>query len=305
MRTSRFYSPLHPAKIVDHVTELVSLFYYENNLNETCNIFSQLYKNNIIIQGTINSNDHPTDYELLSYIKDNINCDYNINLNLIKSNFVKNCSKSLGTFIGYATTETIDYLPFEHYYSKELVKTIYQNYNIPIVCQLTINGNDVLISLEHNFKNSLDIESIISDIYKSKINKTVNNIDFVHSNINYDKLYDSGKYLIYNHYGPRVPYGDISYVGSSVLSNNRLSILNARTLAIDYLTKNDLKYSLVEISYGGDQEPVQIGIKGNTTGINIENGTFFTYGTFDEISRIEDNLILNKETITNYIHWGI
>lgn len=305
MRTSRFYSPNHPTKIVDYVTELISLFYYENNLNETCNIFSYLHGNNITISGTVESKEHPTDQELILYVNDNLNEDYNIDLNLIKSSNIENYNKNLGTFIGYATIETKDYLPFEHYYAKQLVKKIYQEYNIPFMCQLTINGNDVKFSLEHNFNDHSLIENVIIDLYKSELNEFVGNTNFIHRGINYNRLYKSGEFVIYNQYGPRASYGDISYIGSSILSNTRRSILIARSMAISCLIENDLRYSLVEISYDGTEEPVQIGIKGNSTGIYIENGTFFIYGNPDEAQQVKNNLNLTKEVIVEQIRWGI
>lgn len=307
MRTSRFYSPNHPAKIVDFISELISLFYYKNNLNKTCNIFSHLYDNHITISGLINSDEHPTDSEIISYIKDITNVDYNVNLNLIKSDYTNVFNSNLGTFIGYANTENSEHLPFEHYYVKQIIKSLYNVIQIPIMCQLTINGNISKIILEHNFNDANFIENFILDVCIPTLdNLNSDNVEFIHKKIDYNNVYNSGNNHIYNLYGPRTSYGDISYVGSDIISRERTSIIIARNIALNHLFGDNLQYSQVEITYGiNNTEPIQIGIKGNSNGIHIEHGTFFKYGTLDEFNLVKNNLIFTEESVINSIKWGI
>jgi S-adenosylmethionine synthetase len=308
MRTSKFYSPLHPTKVVDISSELVSTLYYNNKLNETCDIFSYLYDNVITIQGVISANDHPTDGQIIEYVRHNIETDYDIRLNIKKNNnFIGTDANILNeTFLGYACSENDQYLPFEHSNAKLLTRAIYNEYNIPIGCQLNINGNSINLTLEHNFKNTSELENFIFEFYTQNLNKSKVEINIFHDDINYNKLYKSGEYAIYNLYGPRVPHGNVSFVGTEVMSNKRISILIARILAKRYLEKEHMRYSLVELSYGNNlSTPIQIGIKGNISGIHIENGTFFTFGSIDEVNSIKHDIISHDVDIIEFTRWGI
>jgi len=58
-----------------------------------------------------------------------------------------------------------------------------------------------------------------------------------------------------------------------------------------------------------NETPIQYGIKGNNTGIHIENGTFFEYGeNFNELITIKNNIIekikSNPKSLVELSKWG-
>jgi hypothetical protein len=96
-----------------------------------------------------------------------------------------------------------------------------------------------------------------------------------------------------------------------IYNNYRYSHLISREISKKYLNENKLNYCLVELTYHSNKElPIQIGIKGNDSGIHLENGTFFIYSdNYDMYRSIKNNVIeninSNKTFLIDIAKWGI
>jgi hypothetical protein len=175
--------------------------------------------------------------------------------------------------------------------------------------EITINGKEINVIIETNYLNKNEItDKVEYYITKSKnyLRKTVFTTDFSKKTI-----YSSSNNFISNFYGPRSPYGNTNFIGLDIYNNYRYSHLISREISKKYLNENKLNYCLVELTYHSNKElPIQIGIKGNDSGIHLENGTFFIYSdNYDMYLGIKNNVIeninSNKTFLIDIAKWGI
>lgn len=306
MRTAKFLSPLHPSKVCDIVLESISTLYNTSGEIYHSDIFANITNHIITVSGTIVAHNHFTDDEIISHVKLNLDNDVSINLNISKLQPQLELQPRVfsGTFLGYANSENEFNLPFEYVTAKELTKLIFLQYKIPISVQVNINGITNKIYLEHNSDNNQEIDEIVHD-YISGTDVTI-----IHDNLDLNRPFGSDNYTIQNLYGPRTPYGDVNFVGKEIITNKRLAHIISRKLALNVLKKHRLAYCMVELSYAHNNSiPFQIGIKGNETGIFLENGTFFIHASPADYSTIETSIIndmnMGALDIIEMARWGI
>lgn len=300
MRTSYFYSPTHPFKICDIVVETIIDTYFKKEISFHSDIFGIIQNNSINLYGNLETTEIITDEELLPIIQSHIGTDYSI-VNNIKINKVDQPLEERifsGVYLGYANFENESLIPFEHNECRNLTKIIYNKLNIPIRVQIHINGQAVVVSLEHNYENKEELDLIVQEFFnREHIENAVNynEPEIYHSKIRNDVIYKSNDSIVSSFYGPRGLYGETDFIGSDMLSNKRLSHLICREYAIGYLKERSLSYCAVEIAYtDNNPRPINFGIKGNSEGIHLENGTFFEYGDIDNNYFFMKTIILEK-----------
>lgn len=310
MRSSKIKSPSHYDKVCDIAVEAIVQMYTNKNEFYKSNLFSYIYDGTLTILGTLNSNNHYTNDEILNFIKTHIDIDININFNFVKLELGENLIHTNNdTFLGYCCNENPQGIPFEQLEALTLSKYLYKTFKIPFELEITINGKEINVMIETNYLNKNEITNRVEHyITKTKnyLRKTVFTTDF-----NKKTIHNSSNNFISNFYGPRSPYGNINFVGLDIYNNYRYSHLISREISKKYLNEKELNYCLVELTYNSNKElPIQIGIKGNNTGINLENGTFFIYtDNYDMYNSIKNNVIedisLNKTFLIDIAKWGI
>lgn len=310
MRSSKIKSPLHYDKICDIAVEAIVQMYTNQNQFYKSNLFSYIYNGSLNILGTVSSNNHYTDDEILNFIKTHIEIDININLNFSKIELSEKLTNiNSDTFLGYCCNENPQGLPFEQLEALTLSKYVYDIFKIPFELEITINGKEINVLIETNYLNKKEITNKVEYYIKKSnryLRKSVLTTDFTKRTI-----YNSSNNFISNFYGPRSPYGNTNFIGFDVYNNYRYSHLVSRQISKKILSENKLNYCLVELTYHSDKElPIQIGIKGNDTGIHLENGTFFIYSNdYDMYNTIKSNVIQNinstKTSLIDMAKWGI
>lgn len=315
MRTSYFYSPTHPSKVCDIVVETIIDTYYKKDIPFHSDIFGLIQNGSINLYGNLDTTEIISDEELLPIIQSHIGKEYPIvnNIKVSKVDIVPEERIFSGVYLGYACLENENLIPFEHYEAKSLTKIIFDKLNIPIRVQIHINGQAAVVSLEHNYDDKEELESIVKDFFdREHIENAVNynEPEIHHSEIRNDTVYKSNDSIVSSFYGPRGLYGETDFIGSDMLSNKRLGHLICREYAKEYLRENSLSYCGVEITYtDGNPRPINFGIKGNSEGIHLENGTFFEYGDIDENyfwmkKIVNENLRNNRLNIIEIAKWG-
>jgi S-adenosylmethionine synthetase len=273
-------------------------------------LFSYIYDGTLNILGTLSSNNHYTDVEILNFIKTYIDIDIIINLNFIKLELSENLiNTNSDTFLGYCCNENPQGIPFEQLEALNLSKYLYDNFKIPFELEITINGDEINLIIETNYLNKNEITDKL-EYYITKSKKYLRNSVFT-TDFNKKTIYSSSNNFISNFYGPRSPYGNTNFIGLDIYNNYRYSHLISREISKKYLNENKLNYCLVELTYHSNKElPIQIGIKGNDSGIHLENGTFFIYSNdYNMYSIIKNNVIKNinsnKTSLIDIAKWGI
>jgi S-adenosylmethionine synthetase len=310
MRSSKIKSPSHYDKVCDIAVETIVQMYTNKNEFYKSNLFSYIYDGTLNILGTLSSNNHYTDVEILNFIKTHIDIDIDINLNFIKLELIENLiNTNSDTFLGYCCNENPEGIPFEQLEAVTLSKYLYDNFKIPFELEITINGKEINVIIETNYLDKNEISDKVEYyITKSEnyLKKTVFTTDFTKKTI-----HSSSNNFISNFYGPRSPYGNTNFIGLDIYNNYRYSHLISREISKKYLNENKLNYCLVELTYHSNKElPIQIGIKGNDSGIHLENGTFFIYSdNYDMYRSIKNNVIeninSNKTFLIDIAKWGI
>jgi S-adenosylmethionine synthetase len=310
MRSSKIKSPSHYDKVCDIAVEAIVQLYTNKNEFYKSNLLSYIYDGTLNILGTLSSNNHYTDVEILNFIKTHIDIDIDINLNFIKLELIENLiNTNSDTFLGYCCNENPEGIPFEQLEALTLSKYLYDNFKIPFELEITINGKEINVIIETNYLNKNEISDKV-EYYITKSENYLRNSVFT-TDFNKKTIYSSSNNFISNFYGPRSPYGNTNFIGLDIYNNYRYSHLISREISKKYLNENKLNYCLVELTYHSNKElPIQIGIKGNDSGIHLENGTFFIYSNdYNMYSIIKNNVIKNinsnKTSLIDIAKWGI
>lgn len=312
MRSSYFYTPNHPNKICDLVVESIVQLYFNTKEIFYSKLFSYYNERKLHILGPIYSDFHFSIDEIKNYIYSKlvIECELVFLIeqkDLSSKNFNKIQS---GVFLGYSNNENFFRLPFEHIECIKLSKFLYENTNSIFENQITINGAQIDLNIKTDYKNYDDIYNLIIQYLKTKEPGL-----YLKNNIYIEKIekelnYQSDKIFISNAYGPRIPYSKTNFIGLDLYSNSKITHLIGRELANSFILKYDLRYCLVEITYLENVEtPVQFALKGNTTGIHLENGTFLEpYLNPALINEAKDKVVKSlyesEDSILNLTKWG-
>jgi len=315
MKTSYFLSPKHPSKICDIAVEVLLDYYRKQDIDFYSDIFSFIKNDQIIIEGRMDTSSPIADVELVEEIQKEIGTEYTIINNVVteqyEGDFVEKTFS--GIYLGYSCVEVDEFIPFEHQEAKSLTKLIYDRLDIAIKVQVHINGNRLAISLEHNHDNLEEIDEIIREFAERPDDGTANvynEPEIYHSEIRNDVVYKSTDSITSTFYGPRAWYGEVDFIGSDFLSNKRISHLIVREIANDYAKLRNLSYCAVELDFtDGDPRPIHFGIKGNTNGIHLENGTFFEFGDIENEypqykQKVIDKIKSGEINIVEIAKWG-
>ena len=178
-----------------------------------------------------------------------------------------------GIMIGYACNHNEDFVPQEYYLARSLCKHIYNIFEYDGKTQVTIDEEHNIIAIVCSFQNAssgqlrylitqwleeIDIEPIDIDDVKSiyVIQQEIGNkVD----SMQMQEL--TGRKLVVDNYGPRVPIGGGAYSGKDPSKVDRSAAYMARYIAKDQLLKGgigDIDEVFVQLSYGiGMKEPIQ------------------------------------------------
>ena len=315
MKTSHFYSPKHPSKVCDIRIETFLDYYRKQDIDFYSDIFCFIKNNTIHIEGFMDVSSPIADVELIEEIQKEIGTDYSIINNVVTEEYEGDFVERTfgGIYLGYACVEVDEFIPFEHQEARGLTKRIYDLLDIPIKVQVHVNGNRLAISVEHNHENIEELETIIKEFFVREdtgAHNVYNEPEIYHSPIRNDVVYKSNDSIVSSFYGPRAWYGETDYIGSDFLSNKRLGHLIAREIANEYTRERTLSYCAVELDFtDGNETPIHFGIKGNTSGIHLENGTFFEFGDIDEgypiyKQRVLDKIKSGELNIVEIAKWG-
>lgn len=315
MKTSYFLSPKHPSKVCDIAVETIVDTYFKEDIKFYSDIFAFIYKGAIHLHGHMDVSSPISEAEFIPKIKENIGEDYQIVNNIIveESDVVDNERTFGGVYLGYSCNEVDEMIPFEHKEARELVREIYSKFEIPLKAQVHINGERIVVSLEHNYDDLESLESIVTDFFnpiEDDPKKTKGTSVIHHSKLRDDVVYKSSDSIISSFYGPRAWYGETDFVGSDFSSNKRLGHLIVREIANDYTNRKTLSYCAVELDFTDDNPvPIHFGIKGNDRGIHLENGTFFEFGDIETEypmykERVLEKLKTGEIDIIEIAEWG-
>ena len=263
IKTAEFVSPRHPDKICDQIADAILDAYLIKDKYSHTAIEVIGGHNLIVVLGEVKSSVNINKIPIMKIIKSFVGDKFDMQVHLEEQS--SEISKGVdmggagdqGIMIGYACDETKNHMPLEYELARNLCRRIYQKYPYDGKTQVTLENNKVL-RVVASFQNTKtkELENLVKLIIKSEeyiINPAG---DWKIGGFEADSGL-TGRKLIVDSYGPRVPVGGGSFSGKDSTKVDRSGAYMARRIAVDYLRKYKAKEVLVKLAYAiGQEEPL-------------------------------------------------
>lgn len=274
-RTAEYVSPKHPDKLCDRLADALLDAYLEQDPESRTAIEVVGGHGQIFITGEITSKSTVDYSEVVRRIVGDIELTANIShqSSEIASGVDIGGAGDQGVMIGYATSETPDLLPLELVLARDLNRYLYLIWPNDGKTQITLRGNElyrIVASFQKAPKKELE-EAVKNWARKTKLVnpcfiKYRNNNPELHINPAGDWQIGgfetdaglTGRKLIVDNYGPRIPIGGGAYSGKDATKVDRSGAYMARRIAVDYLKQFQADEVLVRLAYAiGYDQPVE------------------------------------------------
>jgi len=263
IKTAEFVSPKHPDKICDQIADAILDAYLIKDKYSRTAIEVIGGHNLIVVLGEVKSSVNIKKIPIMKIIKSFVGDKFNIEVNLeeqspeISKGVDMGGAGDQGIMIGYACNETKNYMPLEYELARNLCRKIYKKYPYDGKTQVTLGDNKVL-KVVASFQNTKakELENLVKSIIKSEKYIINPSGDWKIGGFDADSGL-TGRKLIVDSYGPRVPVGGGSFSGKDSTKVDRSGAYMARRVAVDYLKKYNAKEVLVKLAYAiGQEEPL-------------------------------------------------
>ena len=304
IKTAEFVSPKHPDKICDQIADSILDAYLMKDKYSRTAIEVMGGHNLIIVLGEVKSSVNIKKIPIMKIIKSFVGDKFDIQIHLeeqspeISRGVDIGGAGDQGIMIGYACNETKNYMPLEYELARNLCCKIYKKYPYDGKTQVTLEDNKVL-RVVASFQNTKakELENLVKSIIKSEeyiINPAG---DWKIGGFEADSGL-TGRKLIVDSYGPRVPVGGGSFSGKDLTKVDRSGAYMARRIAVDYLKKYKAKEVLVKLAYAiGQEEPLMKSVVINGKEREIEDYDL-------KPNSIIESLYLRNPIYTKTSQWG-
>ncbi len=172
-----------------------------------------------------------------------------------------------GVMIGYACAETPELLPLEEVLSRRLNQFLYERWPFDGKTQVTLLGSEI-IAVVASFQHAptAELKAAVEEWLQMQEYTPLTCAPKLHINPAGDWHIGgfeadaglTGRKLIVDNYGPRVPIGGGAFSGKDATKVDRSAAYMARRIAVDYLRKHQAQEVLVRLAYAiGYDQPVE------------------------------------------------
>ena len=266
IRTSEFVSPGHPDKICDRISDKILDACLEQDSESRVAIETAGGHGQVHLTGEITTNAEPLNYQ--GIVKEVCGEEIYTTTNIVEqSNFIKQGvdvggAGDQGIMVGYACDENDEYVPQEYYLARDLCRFLYERFPYDGKTQITTNDHwitHIVTSFQSVEKEQLE-QSVVEwmdfevDAIKIHCNPAG---DWTQGGFDADAGL-TGRKLVVDNYGPRVPIGGGAYSGKDPSKVDRSAAYMARHIALKELKRLGLSECWVYLSYAiGEKEPLQ------------------------------------------------
>ena len=264
IRTAEFVSPGHPDKLCDRISDKILDTCLEQDSESRVAIETAGGHGSVHLTGEITTNAE-LDYE--SIVKEVSGID-KVTHNVVKqSNEIARGvdiggAGDQGIMVGYACDENDEYIPQEYYLARNLCRFLYDRFGGDGKTQITAD-NHLITHIVTSFQNTTksELEMAVNEWMERETDDIK-----IHCNPAGDWSqggFDAdagltGRKLVVDNYGPRVPIGGGAYSGKDPSKVDRSAAYMARHIAVKELKKQGLRECWVYLSYAiGEKEPLQ------------------------------------------------
>lgn len=272
-RTAESVSPKHPDKLCDQISDAILDAYLKQDPDsriaiEVCGGHGQIF-----ITGEITSRANNIDFT--SIVQRLAGNHMQVFTNIVQqspeiANGVdRGGAGDQGIMIGYACNETKELLPIEVVLARRLNQFIYKKYPFDGKTQVTIqfidNTHFMLDSIVASFQNTTQVElkSLVEEfIQQEHLSGTptlhINPAGDWHQGGFEADAGLTGRKLIIDNYGPRIPIGGGAFSGKDPSKVDRSAAYMARRIAVDYLNARHAQEVFVRLAYAiGYPDPLE------------------------------------------------
>lgn len=272
-RTAESVSPKHPDKLCDQISDAALDAYLAEDPKsrvaiEVCGGHGQVF-----ITGEVTSNTTNIDIEKIA--KRIAGDDVKVFTNIVKQSpeiaqgVDTGGAGDQGIMIGYACDETPELLPREVVLARRLNQFIFAKHPYDGKTQITLKysspeeweANSVVASFQNT--SAIELKDLVTAFLEQE---GIKNSPELHLNPAGDWEQGgfeadtglTGRKLIVDNYGPRIPIGGGAFSGKDPSKVDRSAAYMARRIAVDYLKKHHAKEVFVRLAYAiGYAEPLE------------------------------------------------
>ena len=313
-KTAEFVSPKHPDKLCDRISDTILDYCLTQDPNSRVAVEVQGGHGFININGEITTN-IKEELPINDLVEQVVGKGYRIQVKLIQQS--PEISRGVdtggagdqGIMVGYACDENDEYMPEEYRLARDLCRYIYNVYQYDGKTQVTLDANKNIIAIVCSFQNAKreQLEQLITEWLDYKVDGIEMYCnpagDWEQGGFDADAGL-TGRKLVVDNYGPRVPIGGGAYSGKDPSKVDRSAAYMARHIAVKELKDKQLKECWVYLSYAiGRKEPLQATVK-----VRTQTNTFGSYDLPDEYSVHPNDIIkeldLRKPIYYETSQWG-
>ena len=272
-RTAEFVSPKHPDKICDRISDKILDTCLEQDSESRVAIETAGGHKKVYLTGEITTN-AKIDYDkIVREVSDNIESqwfEFSLEHNVVEqSNEIAQGvdtggAGDQGIMVGYACDENDEYVPEEYRLARSLCRHLYDKFPYDGKTQVTTR-DDRNIFVVTSFQNVDRItlhgevsEWLNSEPYGLMVTHANPAGDWTQGGFDADAGL-TGRKLVVDNYGPRVPIGGGAYSGKDPSKVDRSAAYMARHIAKKELIRKGCKEVWVYLSYAiGMKEPLQM-----------------------------------------------
>lgn len=275
-RTAESVSPKHPDKLCDQISDAILDAYLTADPNSRVAIESCGGHGQIFIVGEVTSTANiPTSVitDIVTRITGDKNLKITINLVHQSPEIARGVDTGgagdQGIMIGYACSETPELMPREVMLARQLNQYIYTLCPYDGKTQITLDGpyvSSIVASFQNVSQDTLKrlVQEFIVEHQlmpkpdASSIELHLNPAGDWHQGGFEADTGLTGRKLIVDNYGPRIPIGGGAFSGKDPSKVDRSAAYMARRVAVDYLRKRQSKEVFVRLAYAiGHAEPLE------------------------------------------------
>jgi S-adenosylmethionine synthetase len=266
-RTAESVSPKHPDKLCDQISDAILDAYITQDPNARVAVDVAGGHGTVFVTGEVTSRAKGINViEIVQRFAGDVDVIEHISAQSpeIAQGVDIGGAGDQGIMIGYACSETSEFLPKEVVLSRQLNQNLYRQWPFDGKTQITLSG-DVIVGVVASFQNAPgnELRSAVDSWLTSQ--KIANNIR-IHTNPSGDWHiggFDAdagltGRKLTVDNYGPRIPVGGGAFSGKDPSKVDRSAAYMARKIAVDYLRQPETKEVFVRLAYAiGIADPLE------------------------------------------------
>lgn len=268
-KTAESVSPKHPDKLCDQISDAILDAYLTGDPDSRVAVETVGGHGKLFITGEVTSSEHPDIAPIVERIAGSIELDIHLakQSTEIASGVDTGGAGDQGIMVGYACDETPELLPLEVVLSRSLNQQLFATWPFDGKTQVTLKDG-VITSLVASFQNAPKTELTHAvEAWLASQDDTVKSGDpILHINPAGDWHqggFDAdagltGRKLVVDNYGPRIPIGGGCFSGKDPSKVDRSAAYIARKIARDYLNARGAHEVFCHLAYAiGYDQPLE------------------------------------------------